>query len=110
MAVKSPMPKRSARSREGGDDRLEPSRVEAELVHLVDRDHDVADAEQVRERGVAPGLRQQLGASIRPIVTRVASIRITAASAVLAPVTMLRVYCSWPGVSAMMNLRRAVAK
>ena len=25
----------------------------------------------------------------------------------LAPVTMLRVYCSWPGVSAMMNLRRA---
>jgi hypothetical protein len=28
-----------------------------------------------------------------------------------APVTMLRVYCSWPGVSAMMNLRRAqVAK
>ena len=27
------------------------------------------------------------------------------ASAVDAPVTMLRVYCSWPGVSAMMNLR-----
>ncbi len=39
-----------------------------------------------------------------------ASIRITAASAVEAPVTMLRVYCSWPGVSAMMNLRRGVAK
>ena len=31
-------------------------------------------------------------------------------SAVEAPVTMLRVYCSWPGVSAMMNLRRGVAK
>jgi hypothetical protein len=30
--------------------------------------------------------------------------------AVLAPVTMLRVYCTWPGVSAMMNLRRGVAK
>ena len=27
-----------------------------------------------------------------------------------APVAMLRVYCSWPGVSARMNLRRAVAK
>ncbi len=27
-----------------------------------------------------------------------------------APVTMLRVYCVWPGVSAMMNLRLGVAK
>ena len=27
-----------------------------------------------------------------------------------APVAMLRVYCSWPGVSAMMNLRLAVEK
>jgi hypothetical protein len=32
------------------------------------------------------------------------------ASALLAPVAMLRVYCSWPGESAMMNLRRGVAK
>ncbi len=39
-----------------------------------------------------------------------ASIRISARSAVDAPVTMLRVYCSWPGVSAMMNLRRGVWK
>ena len=39
-----------------------------------------------------------------------ASTRITARSAVDAPVTMLRVYCTWPGVSAMMNVRRAVAK
>ena len=39
-----------------------------------------------------------------------ASIRIMARSAVEAPVTMLRVYCSWPGVSAMMNLRLGVAK
>ena len=39
-----------------------------------------------------------------------ASTRITAASAVEAPVTMLRVYCSWPGVSATMNLRRSVVK
>ena len=39
-----------------------------------------------------------------------ASISTIARSAVEAPVTMLRVYCSCPGVSAMMNLRRAVAK
>ena len=31
-------------------------------------------------------------------------------SAVDAPVTMLRVYCGWPGVSARMNERSAVAK
>ena len=37
-----------------------------------------------------------------------ASTRITATFAVDAPVAMLRVYCSWPGVSAMMNLRFAV--
>ena len=30
--------------------------------------------------------------------------------AVDAPVAMFRVYCSWPGVSAMMNLRRGVEK
>ena len=40
----------------------------------------------------------------------VESIRITATSHVEAPVAMLRVYCSWPGVSAMMNLRLAVEK
>ena len=39
-----------------------------------------------------------------------ASMRITATSAVEAPVTMLRVYCSCPGVSATMNARRGVAK
>ena len=39
-----------------------------------------------------------------------ASTRISARSAVDAPVTMLRVYCSCPGVSAMMNLRRGVWK
>ena len=33
-----------------------------------------------------------------------------ARSAVEAPVTMLRVYCTCPGVSAMMNLRLGVAK
>ena len=39
-----------------------------------------------------------------------ASTRTTAAPAVEAAVTMLRVYCSWPGASAMMNLRAGVAK
>ena len=39
-----------------------------------------------------------------------ASIRITAQSAVEAPVTMLRVYCSWPGASATMKCRRSVEK
>ncbi len=39
-----------------------------------------------------------------------ASMSSTARSQVEAPVAMLRVYCSWPGVSAMMNLRRDVEK
>ena len=39
-----------------------------------------------------------------------ASMRISARSAVDAPVTMLRVYWVWPGVSTMMNLRFGVAK
>ena len=39
-----------------------------------------------------------------------ASTRMMATSQVDAPVAMLRVYCSCPGVSAMMNLRRAVEK
>jgi hypothetical protein len=39
-----------------------------------------------------------------------ASTSTMARFAVEAPVTMLRVYCTWPGQSAMMNLRRGVAK
>ena len=46
---------------------------------------------------MAPGLCQNA-------LSRV-DTRITARSAVEAPVTMFRVYCSWPGVSATMNLR-----
>ena len=41
---------------------------------------------------------------------RRASTRMTATSAVEAPVAMLRVYCTCPGVSAMMNLRFSVEK
>ena len=40
----------------------------------------------------------------------VMSTSTTAASLPAAAVTMLRVYCSWPGASAMMNLRAGVAK
>ncbi len=39
-----------------------------------------------------------------------ASTSTMARSAVEAPVAMLRVYCSWPGVSATMNLRFGVEK
>ena len=39
-----------------------------------------------------------------------ASTRTIASCAVDVPVTMLRVYWVWPGVSAMMNFRLAVAK
>ena len=39
----------------------------------------------------------------------VASTTTSARSAVEAPVAMLRVYCTWPGQSAMMNLRVGVA-
>jgi len=48
-----------------------------------------------------------LDCSVRPLR---ASTKIMARSAVEAPVTMLRVYWMWPGVSAMMNFRRGVAK
>ena len=40
----------------------------------------------------------------------VASTRITARSAKLAPTAMSRVYSSWPGVSAQMKLRLSVVK
>ena len=58
--------------------------------------------QQRREEGVAP-------ATARATPLR-ASTRTSARSAVDAPVTMLRVYWMWPGVSAMMNLRFGVAK
>ncbi len=81
--------------------RSKTSWLEVDEIHFVDGDDDVADAEQGGDAGVAAGLRRTpLRASTRTMAT----------SAVEAPVAMLRVYCSWPGVSAMMNLRRAVEK
>ena len=44
------------------------------------------------------------------VTPRRASISTTARSQRDAPVAMFRVYCSWPGVSAMMNLRLSVEK
>jgi len=55
----------------------------------------VRHADEVRQRRVAPRLGDDAMARV---------------SAVDAAVTMLRVYCAWPGASAMMNLRRGVAK
>ena len=75
--------------------------VEPDQIHLVDGQHDVAHAEQ---RG------DELWRRVCVITPLRASISTTARSAVEAPVAMLRVYCSWPGVSATMKLRAAVAK
>jgi hypothetical protein len=69
---------------------------EVDEVHLVDGDDDVLDAEQ---------LAMKRGAASAEHAER-ASIEDDRQFAVDAPVAMLRVYCSWPGVSAMMNLRR----
>ena len=83
-------------------DALEDVLVVVDEVHLVDAQHEVGDTEQRREERVAPRLFDDAVAR----VDRVSSAR----SAVEAPVTMLRVYWMWPGVSAMMNLRVGVAK
>ena len=75
-----------------------PGRLrEADQVHLVDREHRVTDAERATMKACR---RSAAARRLR------ASIRMMARSAVEAPVAMLRVYCSWPGVSAMMKLRR----
>ena len=81
--------------------RTSSSRV-VDQVHLVDRDDEVRDAEQVRERRVAARLRDDAVARVDQQDRELRGAD--------AAVTMLRVYCSWPGASAMMNLRSAVAK
>ena len=56
------------RRREGGeigdDLRRRPSSIEADEIDLVDGQHDMADAEQRDDVGVAAGLRQQALARI----------------------------------------------
>ena len=79
-------------------------------VELVDREHDARHAQQLRQQRVAARLRQQRHAAASQVSSLVMSTSTTAASLPAAAVTMLRVYCSWPGASAMMNLRAVVAK
>ena len=78
-------------------------------VQLVDREDDGGHAQQLGQQRV----RRVCGSSSSPGLCHfslVASTSTTAASAPEAAVTMLRVYCSWPGASPMMNLRAGVAK
>ena len=70
-------------------------------VHLIHANHDVLDAEKIRNEGVATGLLNDTFTRINKKDGEVA---------VDAPVTILRVYWMRPGVSAMMNLRFGVAK
>ena len=51
-------------SAEVGDDLVEHGPVEVDQIDLVHRQHDVADAEQAGDDGVAAGLRQQALARI----------------------------------------------
>ena len=78
------------------DDLVEDVLAVVHQVHLVDGDDDVPDAEQRDDEAVPLGLRSTPWR---------ASIRMMARSQFEAPVAMFRVYCSWPGQSAMMNLR-----
>ena len=71
-------------------------------VHLVDGDDEMRNAEQMRERRVAASSARR-----RPCRASTSRRELRGATP---PVTMLRVYCSWPGASAMMNLRCGVAK
>ena len=82
--------------------RVESVLAEIDQIDLVHRDDDVADAEQRADERMPPRLDQDALARIDQNDRR--------ARAVEAPVAMLRVYCSCPGVSATMNERRAVAK
>jgi Tfp pilus assembly protein PilX len=75
--------------------------VVVDEVHLVDAEHEVRDPSSDARNAC------RRDCSSMPLR---ASTRMSARSAVDAPVTMLRVYWMWPGVSAMMNLRLGVAK
>jgi hypothetical protein len=81
---------------------LEDLLVVADQVHLVDGDDQVLDAEQRADEAVAARLRHDAVAGVDQDDRQVAVAD--------APVAMLRVYCSCPGQSAMMNLRRSVLK
>ena len=101
MKVRSPI---SSLAREGGEllaDPVEDRLVVVDQVHLVDASTRCG----TRSREARNACRRLC--SVSPLRASTSTI---ARSAVEAPVTMLRVYWMWPGVSAMMNLRRGVAK
>ena len=71
-------------------------------VHFVDGDDEVFDAEEGADEGVAAGLGHDAVAGVDENNGERWQVE--------APVAMLQVYCSCPGVSAMMNLRLSVEK
>ncbi len=81
--------------------RLESLFVPVDQVHLVDREHDVLDAQQRRQEGVPTGLLEQTVAGVdehdRQLRGRCPGHHVAGVLDV-------------PGVSAMMNLRLGVAK
>ena len=81
----------------------------AERVLRVVDEVELVDGERRRGviRAARRGKRGVASASTGRYARRPSS---TPQSAVEAPVTILRVYCSWPGVSATMNFRRSVVK
>ena len=81
-------------------DLVEPLLRPVDEIHLVDGDDDVRDAEDRGDVRVAAGLLDDALARVDEDDPR--------ASAVEAPVTMLRVYCTWPGASASWKRRRGV--
>ena len=83
------------------DDRVKRRAVEIDQIHLVHREHEAADSDQFGEVAMSASW---VSTPLR------ASTSSKARSAVEAPVTMLRVYCSCPGVSATMNLRFSLEK
>ena len=82
---------------DGAEGRLRP----VHQVHLVDGQHHLRDAHQVEDRRMPPRLRFD---AARASTSRMAM------SACEAPVAMLRVYCSWPGLSMMTSRRAGVSK
>ncbi len=104
------MPASAAKACSALAHRLEGRLRIGQRIDLVDREHDARHAQQVGQQCMAARLRQQRHRRGGCQSILVMSTSTTAASLPAAAVTMLRVYCSWPGASAMMNLRCGVAK
>ena len=84
-----------------GHDLVEALLAVADEIHLVDRHHHVRHAEQGREQQVARRLIDDAVAGVDQHDGELG--RDT-------PVTMLRVYCTWPGQSAITKSRCGVEK